>query len=113
MRVASKSNLIILLKLIISIALAFSLCGLTSSLIGLLRDPVILFKDPLGTLITVAFASLWFGIGATVIGGFPLANEAGVEHINMYPEIALTAFILFFLLSKGWRWFRYNNAALL
>lgn len=111
MHLEPKRYLNILVKLVLSIALAFPLCGLTSSLIGLIRDPKVFINVPLSDIVWgVLIVSLWDGIGATATGGFPIADEAGINHTNMYPYIVLTACIIFFLLSKGWRWFSKRTA---
>jgi hypothetical protein len=112
MRMTPQNLCTVLFKLTVSIALAFPLCGITYGLIGLLRAPIILFKDPLGTLFAIAVGSLWFGIGTVATGGFPWGDEAGTQRVNMYPYIVLTACIIFFLLSKGWRRFLNNDEAI-
>jgi hypothetical protein len=107
MRMTPQKLCTFLFKLTVSIALAFPLSGLTLSLIALIRDPHALVIHPLGAIVeSIIFDTLWFGIGSVTTGGFPIADEAGINRVNMYPYIALTAFIIFFLLSKGWRWFR-------
>ena len=53
--------------------------------------------------------ALWFGILTPAFLGFPISDEAGVNHINMYPYIIPTAFVIFFFASRGWRWFGSNS----
>lgn len=55
-----------------------------------------------GDFFTVA---LWT-VMVPVSGGFVPQNEADLgPRINLYPWIIPTAIILFFTVSKGWRWF--------
>jgi hypothetical protein len=91
---------------VLSMALAFPLSGITWSLAALAKDPYFALHNPVGALIVFLVQSVWFGIMTPTYVGFPISDEGGVNHLNMYPYIIPTGLIIFFFLSKGWRWFR-------
>jgi hypothetical protein len=95
-----------ILRFLLSFVLAYPLSGFTISLVSLARSPSLMVEHPLGALTTFIFGSVWFGVLTPIYGGFPIADEGGVNHLNMYPYIFPTACIVFFVISKGWRWFK-------
>lgn len=93
-------------RLLLSIVLAYPLSGVARALLSVIGNPALLIHDPSITLLTFVVGSAWFGILTPLYLGFPISDEGGVNHANMYPYIIPTAIVLFFLFSKGWRWFK-------
>lgn len=86
--------------------LAFPLSGITWSVVNMARDTSFVVHHPFGSLVLYLIRSAWLFIFTPLYGGFPITDEGGVDHMNMYPYIIPTGLVLFFLLSKGWRWFK-------
>lgn len=73
---------------------------------GLVTDLSWTIHNPLGALVVILVGAIWFGVAIPISGGFPIADEGGVNRINAYPYIIPTAMILAFIFFRGWRWFR-------
>lgn len=91
-------------RLIVSLALAYPLSGITFGLVGLASDPALLFTNPASALTTFAVSSTWFGLATPMVALGILKPGADVPDI-MYRSIVPTACIIFFLMSDGWGWF--------
>ena len=91
-------------RFLLSFALAYPVAGVVMVLVRFLSY-LFLPNIPHGFLLAFFVEALWFGILTPAFLGFPISDEAGVNHINMYPYIVPTAFVIFFFASKGWRWF--------
>ena len=91
-------------RFLLSFALAYPVAGVVMVLVRFLSY-LFLPHIPHGFLLAFFVEALWFGILTPAFLGFPISDEAGVNHVNMYPYIIPTwAFVIFFLASKGWRW---------
>jgi hypothetical protein len=91
---------------IASILLAYPVSGAIYAIVGLTK---LAFTAPASVKnlgVDFLMITLWMVMVPTC-GGFVPQNEGDLgPRINMYPWIIPTAVTLFFLLSKGWRWFR-------
>jgi hypothetical protein len=96
-------------KTIASILLAYPLSGTIYAIVGLIK---LAFTTPpsLKNIGVDFFMIALWTVMVPACGGFVPQNEGDVgPRINMYPWIIPTAVTLFFLFSKGWRWFRRAN----
>lgn len=94
------------LRLLFSILLSYPLSGAIYAIFGIVRlaftEPSP-FKNITGDILLLGF---WI-LAVPSCAGFVPANEADSgPRIDMYPWIVPTAALLFFLFSRGWRWFR-------
>ena len=88
-------------RVVMSVVLAYPLSGCTMGVLSLVEDPSLILH-PFILAIEVA----WFAVATPLYGGFPPADEGLVHRKNMYPWIMFTAACIFFVTSKGWRWFK-------
>ena len=102
--ITDKSKLI--RNLIWSIILAYPLSGYVAVIIPWLMNPSLFIKNPKGALLVISVVGTMFAIFTPIYGGFPVRMDTGVGHMNMYPYIIPTSIVLFFVISKGWRWFK-------
>jgi hypothetical protein len=93
-------------KAIASTVLAYPVSGAIYAIVGLAK---LAFTTP-ASLKNIGVDFLMIALWTVMVpacGGFVPRNEGDVgPRINMYPWIIPAAVTLFFLLSKGWRWFR-------
>jgi hypothetical protein len=93
-------------RVILSFALAYPISGVTLAVVSLVRNPSFVFTNPSGAVLNLVVGSVWFGLTTPMIALGLLKPGGDVPDLNMYPYIIVTACIIFFLLSKGWRWCR-------
>src|SRR5215469_13773154 len=96
-------------RVIGSVLLAYPVSGALYATVGLIKQA---FIDPASLKnvgIDLLMVALWV-VMVPACAGFVPQNEGDVgPRINMYPWIIPTALTLFFLFSKGWKWFRRKN----
>jgi hypothetical protein len=97
----------VVIRMIFSIMLAYPVSGAANAIYGLIvlawTSPKLLLDDP-GVAVILVVLDI---VLVPLFGGFVPANEGDVgPRINMYPWIVPTAFVLFFLSSRGWLWFK-------
>lgn len=92
-------------RLVAAALLAYPTSGALYAIWGLAK---LAFTSP-GSLKNIGIDFFMVGLWIVMVpacGGFVPQNEGDVgPRINMYPWIIPTAVTLFFLFSKGWRWF--------
>ena len=86
-------------------SVAYPVSGAIYAAIGFFR-----YSPAHYTFLEFAFVVGFYAILVAVTGGLPPKDERGFEHTNMYPWIIPTALVIFFLLSRGWRWFSQNRS---
>jgi hypothetical protein len=92
---------------IVSIALAYPLSGFIYGIVFLIRVAFTTPADFLQHPGVDAFVIVLWTVLVPIFGGFVPADEGDAgPRVNMYPWIIPTALTVYFLLSKGWRWFR-------
>lgn len=95
-----------ILRFLLSIILAFPLSGVAVALVGLAREPSFLFENPSAALLEFFYVSISFGLSTPMKSLGILKPGGDVPDMNMYPYIIPAACIIFFLISKGWRWLK-------
>lgn len=87
----------------VSLAVAYPLTGIVLATVDMLVNPSYVIHHPGTALLAFVVVSIWFGILTPLYGGFPLSDESGVNHMNMYPYIIPIAVIFFLVFFRPWR----------
>ena len=92
-----------LLRFFLAFVLAYPLTGIVVATLAILGNPSIIIHDPSLALLAFVLGSVWFGVFTPLYGGFPISDEGGINHTNMYPYIIPISIVLFLLFSRPWR----------
>ena len=103
-RLYSPLSAFLVLRIVLSVLLAYPVSGAIYAITGIIKAAI---TNPHQISVTVDLLIITlFVVMVPACAGFIPANEAGTgPRINMYPWIIPTAAVLFFLFSRGWRWF--------
>lgn len=93
-------------RFVASVIAAYPVSALPFGILRLTSEPSQLIHNPFEPFIGLIIQIAWFAFLTPISLGFPVADEGGINRVNMYPYIIPTALVLFFVFFKGWRWFK-------
>jgi hypothetical protein len=97
---------VLLLKLVVSYIIALPASGAVYAIVGLVKLAITSPSSLKNVSADVVLVIFWT-IAVPVCGGMVPQNEGDVgPRINMYAWILPTMATIFFVLSRGWRWFK-------
>lgn len=91
-----------LARAVVSLAVAYPLTGVVLATVAILGNPSYVIHHPGAALLAFVVVSIWFCIFTPLYVGFPLSDEGGVNHMNMYPYIIPIAVVFFLVFFKPW-----------